>query len=151
MFKINFDQVLLTKALIKQFLELFWKKVMADLSDDQIVCVLLKIQFNNGQFSSLGSMQKIFKFDLIKLFQLYIDLIEIKSNEYKTTNIQNLIIVYSIVPKNKILLKKTNIIPKIENKLNFYSYLGFVLIYQQLWTSKNEVKCYFLTPMIKIK
>jgi hypothetical protein len=98
-------------------------------NDDQYVMFLFRMEYENDLILTLGPQQKINKHDFDQLLNSYIILLQIKDERYKNTPMTNIILSYKIIPKDKLVLKKSKIYdPQLKiKKLPFYTFFGYNL------------------------
>lgn len=89
--------------------------------------ILYRMEYENGRILTLGSQQKINKYDLIELTESYITLLEIKDDQYKNTPVTTIIISYKIIPKDKLIMKTSKIYKPKRKKWFFYTFFGYSL------------------------
>lgn len=124
----SLNNILLTKNIIRIHLNKFWNDVMNHLTDDQYVILLFRIQFEDGIYATLNHLQKINKNDFKELLDLLSDILDIKSEEYHSTPIKNVIISYKIIPADKLVLHKSKLVTNIKKrKVTTYKFYGYNL------------------------
>jgi len=121
---ISCENKLLTNDLIKEMLQKFWNEIINNI-DDKMVILLFRIQFEDKSFRTIGNLQKIDKSQFIVLYKLYINLLSILSNDYKTLPIINIVFTYKIIDSE-------NKSPKIDSnnkndKLPTFKFYGYNL------------------------
>lgn len=97
-FPLNLENDLLNKEIITSFIVDFWRDVMYNLKNDQLVYVLLKIKFNDGSNISLTYMEKLNPSNLDDFIKQSEIGIENKIEECENKTIENLVLIYQIIP-----------------------------------------------------
>lgn len=102
-FKIN-NRVFTTNLLIKFFTE-FWNNVSDQFNNNNHMFILFKIKYNNGEFSSIGKVQRINITDLNWYIDFIIEQMKFKSEYYNETPITEFIFSYGF--KSEKIANKT--------------------------------------------
>jgi hypothetical protein len=122
-YKIN--NLTLSIDFINNTLQSFWKNVMNKLNDDQYVLFIFKVQYSIGNYASLSSLQKINKNDFILLLDILKKEYNIKLEEYKSTEIINIIYSYTIIPSDKLETKESKLTSSVNKSIPFYRFFGY--------------------------
>jgi hypothetical protein len=111
-FKINVKNQIFNKEMLKANLNKFWSEILETLKDNQHIWLLFRLQWSNGEYVTIGKLQKLNKEDMDYILNYIIDEIEDKSEYYKTNSIQSMIFSYNIKKgkaKDKITLGNQNL------------------------------------------
>lgn len=88
---------------------------MSNLDEAQYVMFSFKLLYEN-KYMGLGPMKKQKKKDLTKLLALLTSFLDLKSEEYKSTELKGIIFQYLIIPINKILNLKFKLVKPTQKK-----------------------------------
>lgn len=109
-YKISLNNKIFTKKLFENLIQKFWNKIEYRFTSDNHLYLLFKIQYNDGNFASIGSLQRLNKEDLNWYIDFILSLVQFKSEYYKTNQIKEIIITYGFkiekIP-NKIIIAST--------------------------------------------
>jgi DNA polymerase type B, organellar and viral len=109
-YKISLNNKIFTKNLFENLIKKFWNKIEYRFTNDNHLYLLFKIQYNDGNFASIGSLQRLNKDDLNWYIDFILSLVQFKSEYYKTNQIKEIIITYGFknekIP-NKIIIAST--------------------------------------------
>jgi hypothetical protein len=95
---------------------------MNKLDNHQFIIILFRVQYFNGLYSTLNNIQKVNKHDFETLYNLYSSTLDLKAEDYNTTEIINIIFSYKIIPENNLVTKKSKIESKIKQNNNIINY-----------------------------
>ena len=114
--------LLLNNEIISFYINEFWNiNDLKNMPDNIHMLILTRIKWDNGEFATLGYLQKLNKNDKDYYIRYLNNILEIKSDHYTSTNIKGISISYGF-RKGKIE-DKTNIINKAKIKyLTYYKY-----------------------------
>ena len=110
-YKISLNNKIFSKNLFENLIKKFWNKIEYRFTNDNHLYLLLKIQYNDGNFASIGSLQRLNKDDLNWYIDFILSLVQFKSEYYKTNQIKEIIITYGFKNKkipNKIIIASTS-------------------------------------------
>ncbi len=94
---IDIKNKVFTKELLINNLNKFWDDIMeTKLSENQHIWLLFRLRWANGEYVTIGKLQRLNKEDKDYILNFIIDEIEDKSEYYKTTNIVAMIFSYNI-------------------------------------------------------
>jgi DNA polymerase type B, organellar and viral len=114
--ELNFGNKIFISSLFKSKFNKFWKNIQSGFKENNYLFILFKIKYNNGEFVTIGKLQRINFSDKDWYINWIIDNMEFKSEYYNETQIESLIFSYGF---------KTG---KIENKSNIPRPLNFLNI-----------------------
>ena len=87
---------LLTKDLLNIYINQFWKEIVIKINDNQHILLLSSLQWTNGEFATIGQLQKLNKEDKDYLLNYLLNIIEIKSDTYISEPLMSLTFSYGI-------------------------------------------------------
>lgn len=90
----NVNNRLFSKELLEKNLNKFWNKIENNFSENNHLFILFKIKYINGEFSSIGKIQRINKADKNWYLDFILENMEFKSEYYNETQIGTLIFSY---------------------------------------------------------
>jgi len=95
--------IFLNNIIIKLYLSRFYDNTLSKIKPNQIVFITLKMQYEPGNYVTLGKLQKITnnETEFNSLLEYYYGILSIKNDEYKTIPIVKFIIGYKILSINK--------------------------------------------------
>jgi hypothetical protein len=94
---ISINNQIFTKDLLKNNLNKFWVDIMdAKLNDNQHIWLLFRLQWSNGEYVTIGKLQKLNKVDKEYLLNYILNMMEDKSEYYKSASISSIIFSYNI-------------------------------------------------------
>lgn len=102
---INIENSLLNNSVIEKAIIKFWDNNVTNLNDDKHIIALFRIGYTNGIYNTLGQLKKLNKEDKNYYINYIIDILSIKSNEYKEQEINKIIVSYG-VRNGKAAIKK---------------------------------------------
>jgi hypothetical protein len=112
----NINNKIFTKALFENIFNKFWKSIESNFSNSNHMFILFKIKYVNGEFTTIGKLQKLSCNDKDWYINWIINNMEFKSEYYNETQIDSFIISYGF-KKGKI--EDKNII---KSNLTFQNY-----------------------------
>lgn len=115
-FEVKIKDKLLTKNLIKYSLNLFWNENIINLREDQFILIQFKVKISTGIFRSISHVQTVQKKDFNILLESFLIFWDIRSEDYKLTEIESVIYSFQIIEQNNMEITKSKI-----TKLNIYS------------------------------
>ena len=96
-FIIDVSNKVFTKNLLENNLNKFWTEIVeTKVSENQQIWLLLRLQWTNAQYVTIGKLQRLNKTDKEYILEYIINKIEDKSEYYKTTNMISMIFSYNI-------------------------------------------------------
>ena len=96
-FIIDVSNKVFTKNLLENNLNKFWTEIVeTKVSENQHIWLLLRLQWTNAQYVTIGKLQRLNKTDKEYILEYIINKIEDKSEYYKTTNMISMIFSYNI-------------------------------------------------------
>jgi hypothetical protein len=106
-FELNFGNKIFTGSLFKNKFNKFFKNIQSGFNKNNHLFILFKIKYNNGEFVTIGNLQRLNLTDKEWYINWIIDNMEFKSEYYNETQIESLIFSYGfkkgeIPNKNKI-------------------------------------------------
>ena len=108
-YNINIKNKIFTKDLLLSNLNKFWNEIVeTKVSDNQHIWLLFRLRWANGDYVTIGKLQRLNKEDKDYIFNFIIDEMEDKSEYYKTTNMLEMVFSYNIKKgraKDKIILE----------------------------------------------
>lgn len=143
-YKIPLNNKIFSKNLFEKLIRKFWNNIEDRFTNNNHLYLLFKIQYTDGNFVTLGSLQRLNKEDLSWYIDLILSLIQFKSEYYKEDQIKEIIITYGFknekIP-NKIIIASTK--NKSEfNKINIINSMipsDFGLIIKTIKTEKSTI------------
>jgi hypothetical protein len=90
------NKILLTNAAITKHTNDFWSEKIEKISNDKHILIQFKIKFENGEFATLGQLQRINVDEKDYLINYLVNIISIKSNSYTSTPIVEIFFSYGI-------------------------------------------------------
>ena len=112
-FKIEVKNQVFTKELLNNNLNKFWSEIVeTKLSENQHIWLLYRIKWSNGDYVTIGKLQRLNKEDKTYISNFILNEIEDKSEYYKSSNMLAMIFSYNIKKgraKEKIVLENTNL------------------------------------------
>ena len=103
---LNFGNKIFTGSLFKSKFNKVWKNIQSGFNKNNHLFILFKIKYNNGEFVTIGNLQRLNLIDKDWYINWIIDNMELKSEYYNETQIESLIFSYGF---------KSGVIP---NKMN---------------------------------
>jgi len=91
---VNFGSKVFTTSLFKSKFNKFWKEIEDGFTHNNHLFILLKIKYNNGEFVTIGKLQKLNLSDKNWYINWIIDNMEFKSEYYNETLIDSIILSY---------------------------------------------------------
>jgi DNA polymerase type B, organellar and viral len=88
--------MLFTNDLLKIYLNKFWSEVMNKLDDNKHIIFLCRLQWDNGEFATLGNLQRLNKEDKDYIYDYLLNMISIKSDAYTSNPMMSITISYGI-------------------------------------------------------
>ena len=111
-YRISLNNKIFSKNLFEKLIKKFWNKIGDKFRHDNHLYLLLKVQYTDGNFVTIGSLQRLNKEDLNWYIDLLLSSLQFKSEYYKETQINEIIITYGfkneIIPKKTIIASTTN-------------------------------------------
>ena len=104
---IKIDNKVFTRNLLENSLNKLWEKTKDDFSENNHMFILFKIKYINGEFSSIGKVQRLNKNDKTWYIDFIIETMKFKSEYYNETQISSFMISYGF--KEGLLKNKENI------------------------------------------
>jgi len=96
-YRINIKNKVFSKELLSNNLNKFWVDVMENkLSDNQHIWLLFRLQWANGEFVTIGKLQKLNKEDRDYILNYILSMMEDKSEYYTSTEMISIIFSYNI-------------------------------------------------------
>ena len=96
-FIIDVSNKVFTKNLLENNLNKFWTEIVeTKVSENQQIWLLLRLQWTNAQYVTIGKLQRLNKTDKEYILEYIINKIEDKSEYYKTSNMISMIFSYNI-------------------------------------------------------
>jgi len=86
----------ISNSLIKMAINDFWNNIVKNLSDEKHFIVLFRIVYSNNIYNTLGFLQKLNKNDKNYYISYIMDILSLKSNDYKALPIIKIIINYGV-------------------------------------------------------
>ena len=110
--ELNFGNKIFTSSLFKTNFNKFWKNIQSGFNKNNHLFILFKIKYNNGEFVTIGKLQRLNLSDKDWYINWIIDNMVFKSEYYNETQIESLIFSYGF---------KSGIIPnKINLNVNYF-------------------------------
>lgn len=153
-----FDNILLlNNKIIYRYLKNFWKEIMNNLEKDQIVLFIFRVRLGDeddstikGNYLTIGRLFKINNSskDFKNLYNILCGLLDIKDENYKNSQLQEIIFSYKIIATDNTKIDKKITISKdnIKQKVKTYQFRGYNLpntMNLNLWgrkiTEKNNL------------
>lgn len=102
------------KSVIDFAIKKFWSNNINNIENNKHIIVLFRIVYINGIYNTIGNLQKLNKEDMNYYINYIIDILSIKSNDYKAEPINKIIINYGVrdglaVIKNENITLRKNI------------------------------------------
>lgn len=111
-YRIPFFNKIFSKDLFEKLIKKFWVKIEDEFTNNNHLYLLFKIQYSDGNFATVGTLQRLNKDDLTWYIKLIISLIQFKSEFYKEAQINEIIISYGFknekIPNKTITASTTN-------------------------------------------
>lgn len=111
-YRIPFFNKIFSKDLFEKLIKKFWLKIEDEFTNNNHLYLLFKIQYSDGNFATVGTLQRLNKDDLSWYIKLIISLIQFKSEFYKEAQINEIIISYGFknekIPTKTITASTTN-------------------------------------------
>lgn len=131
-FSIKINNQLLTSHIISKSINTFWTLKLNKLQKDDIILLLFKVRYHDGNYATLAPLQKINNStdSLNKLKELFVDILEFKDEEYKTKPITNIIFTFLVVPFDKDIKREVKITPPLNLNKKYgrsYKLMGYNL------------------------
>jgi hypothetical protein len=108
-YKFDIKNKVFTRDLLNSNLNKFWSEIIIpNVNENQHIWLLFRLRWANGEYVTIGKLQKLNIEDKDYLLNLIIEEMEDKSEYYKTTNIIGMIFSYNIRKgraKDKIILE----------------------------------------------
>jgi DNA polymerase type B, organellar and viral len=117
----NINNKPFSKSSFDAVLSNFWNKIESEFTENNHLFILLKIKYNNGQISTIGTLQRINKNDKNWYLNFILGTLRIKSEYYSETQMSAIIFDYGF--KNKKIEDKVNLIKPV----NFQNYKNYNL------------------------
>jgi hypothetical protein len=112
-YKFDIKNKIFTKDLLNTNLNKFWTEIVeTKVSDNQHIWFLFRLKWDNGEYVTIGKLQRLNKEDKDYILNFIIEEIEDKSEYYKTTNMIAMIFSYNVRngrAKDKITFENTNL------------------------------------------
>lgn len=114
-YSLNIENQILTNAIIKDKLNIFWNAIVTKILDHQYLLLQFKVECVNGEIKSISYVQIVTKEDLKSISHVFNEFWDIKSEEYHKLEITKIIFSYKILPaenyisKSKIIRHKNSI------------------------------------------
>ena len=90
----NVNNKVFTKTLFENIINKFWNQVESQFTNNNYMFILLKVKYINNEYSTIGKLQKLNKIDKNWYIEFVVDTIIDKSDYYKETQIESIIISY---------------------------------------------------------
>uniref|UniRef100_UPI0031F3CDA6 hypothetical protein n=1 Tax=Russula emetica TaxID=152958 RepID=UPI0031F3CDA6 len=90
----NINNKVFSKNLFENLFSQFWIKVENEFTENNHMFILMKIKYNNGEFSSIGKVQRINKSDFSWYIDFIIENMKFKSEYYNETQMDTIIFSY---------------------------------------------------------
>jgi len=117
----NINNRIFTKTLFENMFSKFWKGIENKFTDHNHMFILFKIKYVNGEFATIGSLQRLSQNDKDWYINWIINNMEFKSEYYNETGVEQFIISYGF--KQGRVENKKNI-----SNLNFQNYKNNKLV-----------------------
>ena len=112
-YRVNTHNQLFTRDLLNNNLNRFWMDIMENkVSENQHIWLLFRLQWANGEYVTIGKLQKLNKTDKEYLLNYILNMMEDKSEYYISTEMISMIFSYNIrkgLAKDKIELTSSKI------------------------------------------
>lgn len=103
----NINNKIFSKILFEKYLNQFWNQIQDQFTENNHMFILFKIKYNNGEFSSIGKVQRINKNDKLWYIDYILETMKFKSEYYNETQID--LIIFSYGFKNEKIKNKQNL------------------------------------------
>lgn len=90
------ENLLFTKALLNDYIKRFWIDTFKNLDDNLHILLLVRIRRENGEFATIGHLQRLNKNDNEYLLEYLLNIIELKTGGYIDMPITALVFSYGI-------------------------------------------------------
>ena len=106
-FELKFGNKIFTGSLFQSKFNKFWKNIQSGFNKNNHLFILFKIKYNNGEFVTIGNLQRLNLTDKDWYINWIIDNMELKSEYYNENQIESLIFSYGFkdgeIPHKSIL------------------------------------------------
>jgi len=90
----NINNKVFTKILFEKIFNQFWKSIEVKFTENNHMFILFKIKYINGEFSTIGRLQRINKLDKNWYMDFILENMKFKSEYYNETQIVSIILNY---------------------------------------------------------
>jgi hypothetical protein len=118
-FEVSFQNKLLTRSKLRYSLFKFWNdKLLNKISTEQFILIQFKVKISSGIFRSISHVQTVQIKDYKDLLEIFAIFWELRSEEYKLTEIESIIYNYKILELTNTCISKSKLTKfKIESKV----------------------------------
>ena len=131
-YKFDISKSVITEIIIRKALEKFYEDILSKLTDNHIILINFKVQINKSEsnssiFRTLSYLQTLTKKDFNDLVDIFIEFWNLRSEDYLTEQISNIVFVYKIMPLDseikKTKLSRAKVFKKDDkNKFKFHGF-----------------------------
>jgi hypothetical protein len=108
-YEIEFKDKLLTKNLIEYSLNHFWNEKILNIKEEQFILIQFKVKIATGIIRSISHVQTVQKKDYKTLLESFLIFWDIRSEDYKLTEVESVIYTYQLIETNNIEINKSKI------------------------------------------